>query len=245
MYSISGVNPDMSPDDDLLLYYWPTPNGFKITIMLEELGVPYRLVPVDITAGDQYGEAFSRISPNHRIPALVDRAPVDGRPVARLFESGAILLYLAEKYGHLLPHGPQERSDCLQWLFWQVGGLGPMAGQAHHFRLYAPERIDYAIDRYTAECARLYGVLDERLHHRQFLAGEYSIADIACLPWIFRHERQGLKLEDFPGLHRWYEMLISRDPVRRGLEVAADLRDDSAFRSERGRQVLFGKKRNE
>ncbi len=228
--------PDMTPID---LYYWPTPNGFKITIMLEELAIPYRVLPVDITAGEQHGEDFQTISPGSKIPAIHDHEPTDGRSSATIFESGAILFYLAEKYSKLMPEKPGPRSECLQWLFWQVGGLGPMAGQAHHFRLYASEKIPYAIDRYTAECRRLYRVMDKRLEDRAYLAEEYSIADIACLPWIFRHERQGQKLQDFPALQTWYERLMARTAVKTGLAIAEDLRDDDAFTSSRGRDALF------
>ena len=207
--------------------------------MLEELNVPYIIRPIDITAGDQYSDEYSRISPNNKIPGIVDSNPGDGREVATVFESGAILLYLAEKYGQLIPEDVELKSQCIQWLFWQVGGLGPMGGQAHHFRLYAAESIDYAIERYTNECHRLYGVLDKQLDNRSYLAGEYSIADIACLPWIFRHERQGQELGQFPNLHRWYQDLMKREAVMKGLAVAADLRDDSAFASTKGREILF------
>lgn len=227
--------------NDIEVFYWPTPNGFKVTIMLEELAVPYRISPIDITAGDQYSDEYADVSPNNRIPAIRDYCPPGGRKVATVFESGAILLYLAEKYGKFLPEDSALRSACLQWLFWQVGGLGPMGGQAHHFRLYAREKIDYAIDRYTTECNRLYGVMERRLQDREFLADEYSIADIACLPWIYRHERQGQKLEDFPRLQCWYQTLMARQPVIKGLTVASDLRDDSAFTSDKGRDVLFGR----
>lgn len=230
----------MDGSESIDVYYWPTPNCFKITIMLEELRVPYRIIPIDITAGDQYSSEYSKFSPNNKVPALQDYAPVDGRDVATLFESGAILLYLAEKYQRLLPLDAQSRSDCMQWLFWQVGGLGPMGGQAHHFRLYAAEQIPYAIDRYTAECQRLYAVMDRRLEDRAYLANEYSIADVACLPWIFRHERQGQQLGDFPNLQQWYQGLMDREPVKTGLDVAAELRDDAAFTSDKGRQILFG-----
>ncbi len=222
------------------VYYWPTPNGFKVTIMLEELRVPYRIIPIDITAGDQYSNEYAELSANNKIPAIRDDDPGDGREVATLFESGAILLYLAEKYDRFLPDDVEARSQCMQWLFWQVGGLGPMGGQAHHFRLYAAEKITYAIDRYTAECQRLYDVMNRRLEGRNYLAEEYSIADLACLPWIFRHERQGQQLDIFPNLHRWYRNLMDREAVERGLNVAAQLRDDSAFTSDIGRQILFG-----
>ncbi len=222
------------------VYYWPTPNGFKVTILLEELQVPYQIIPVDITAGEQYSSEYAGISPNNKIPAIRDNCPTDGRDVATLFESGAILLYLAEKYQRFLPRDIESRSECMQWLFWQVGGLGPMGGQAHHFRLYAAEKIPYAIDRYTAECRRLYGVMDRRLADRLYLANDYSIADVACLPWIFRHERQGQQLDDFPNLQRWYQRLVKRKPVETGLNVGAQLRDDAAFTSDKGRQILFG-----
>jgi GST-like protein len=224
---------------DIDLFYWPTPNGFKVTIMLEELSVAYDLKPIDITAGEQYSDEYVRISPNSKIPAIVDHNPVGPRDTATIFESGAILHYLAEKYGRLIPTDSELKSQCMQWLFWQVGGLGPMGGQAHHFRLYASQTIDYAVERYTSECRRLYQVMDTHLGERSYLAGEYSIADIACLPWIFRHQRQGQDLLNFPHLHRWYQDLMQREPVIKGLSVAADLRDDSAFTSEKGREVLF------
>ncbi len=236
----------MQADPPIELFYWPTPNGFKVTIMLEELKVPYIIKPIDITSGDQYSDEYSSISPNNKIPAIVDYSPKDGRETATIFESGAILLYLAEKYGRLIPGDRELKSQCIQWLFWQVGGLGPMGGQAHHFRLYASETIDYAIKRYTNECQRLYKVLDSRLYGRDYVADEYSIADIACLPWIFRHKRQGQELHHYPNLHRWYQSLMAREPVKKGLGVAADLRDDSAFTSEKGREILFsGKSRSE
>jgi len=229
----------MPIDRPIELYYWPTPNGFKVSIMLEELGVPYIIKPVDITAGDQYSDEYTNISANNKIPAIIDHQPNDGRDTAVIFESGAILMYLAEKYLTLIPDNIELKSQCLQWLFWQVGGLGPMAGQAHHFRLYASEAIEYAIKRYTAECHRLYRVLDNKLVGRDYIAVKYSIADISCLPWIFRHERQGQDLAQFPNLLRWYQDLMGRDGVKKGLAIAADLRDDSAFTSEKGREVLF------
>jgi GST-like protein len=232
----------MQSDSPIELYYWPTPNGFKVSIMLEELGVPYVIKPIDITAGDQYSDEYSCISPNNKIPGIIDYQPSDGREAATIFESGAILMYLGEKYASFIPENVELKSQCLQWLFWQVGGLGPMGGQAHHFRLYASETIEYAINRYTTECHRLYRVLDSQLAGRDYIAGEYSIADISCLPWIFRHERQGQDLEQFPNLSRWYQDLMGRDAVIRGLAVAADLRDDSAFTSKKGREVLFSGK---
>lgn len=226
---------------DIDLYYWPTPNGFKVTIMLAELDVSYRLIPVDITQGEQFDEKFTEISPNSKIPALVDRAPPPGfgKESVKLFESGAILLYLAEKYGRYIPEEPGSRYECLQWLFWQIGGLGPMAGQAHHFRYYAPEKIPYAVNRYSRECQRLYQVLDKQLTGQDFVCGQYSIADIACLPWIFRHERQGLTLSDFPALNGWYQRLMDRKAVSDGLLVAAELRDDAAFQDKTAREMLF------
>jgi GST-like protein len=206
------------------LYFYPSPNGLKITIMLEECGLPYRIRFVDITRGAQFDPDFLRLSPNNKIPALIDE-DVEGRPL-RLFESGAILTYLAELSGRFLPAGTQGRYACLTWLFWQVGGLGPMAGQAHHFRAFAPEQVPYAIRRYTDEVNRLYGVLDRALAGGEWLAGDYSIADMACYPWIVPHERQGQRLEDFPHVKRWFEAMTGRPGVQRGLarghERAAD-----------------------
>jgi len=203
------------------LYYWPTPNGHKITIFLEETGMAYRMVPVDIGRGDQFKPEFLAISPNNRMPAIVDHAPGDGGGPLSVFESGAILLYLAEKTGRLLSSDPRGRMRTLQWLFWQVGGLGPMAGQNHHFGSWAPEKIPYAIERYRNETARLYGVLDRRLAQSPFLAGDYSIADIACYPWIAPHERQGQNLGDFRHLGRWFERMRERPAVVRAYEKGA------------------------
>jgi GSH-dependent disulfide-bond oxidoreductase len=179
------------------LYYWTTPNGHKITIFLEEVGLPYNLVPINIGKGDQFQPEFLKIAPNNRIPAIVDHDPVGGGDPISVFESGAILLYLAEKTGKLISTDLRDRVETLQWLFWQMGGLGPMAGQNHHFSQYAPEKIPYAINRYVNETGRLYAVMNKRLGDREFLAGEYSIADIACYPWIVPYDRQGQKLEDF------------------------------------------------
>lgn len=195
------------------LYFWTTPNGHKITIFLEEARLPYTLRPVNITAGEQFRPEFVAIAPNNRIPAIVDNAPADGGAPLPVFESGAILFYLAEKTGQFLPHEPRLRLEALQWLFWQMGGLGPMAGQNHHFRLFAPEKIAYAIKRYEAETARLYGVLDKRLADREFIAGPYSIADMACYPWIVPYERQGQNIADFPHLARWFETIRARPAV--------------------------------
>jgi GST-like protein len=202
------------------LYYWTTPNGHKITIFLEEAGLPYEIRPVDINVGEQFRPEFLKISPNNRIPAIVDQAPADGGAPISIFESGAILVYLAEKTGRFLPQDLRGRMETLQWLFWQMGGLGPMAGQNHHFRLFAPEKIAYAIDRYVKETARLYSVMDDRLADREFLGGDYSIADMACFPWIVPFERQGQKLGDFVNLQRWFHAVRSRPAVVRAYERA-------------------------
>jgi GST-like protein len=204
------------------LYYWTTPNGHKVTMFLEEAGLPYRIIPVNISAGDQFKPEFLAIAPNNRIPAIVDH-DVAGGPVS-LFESGAILLYLADKIGRFIPPAAQvqPRAEVLQWLFWQMGGLGPMAGQNHHFSQYAPEKIPYAINRYVNETNRLYGVLNKRLADRDFMAGSaYSIADMASYPWIVPHERQGQKLEDFPHLKRWFEAVRARPATERAYAKAA------------------------
>ncbi len=209
------------------LYYWPTPNGHKITIFLEESGLPYRIKPVDITAGDQFKPEFLAISPNNRMPALVDPEPQDGGAPVTVFESGAILMYLAQKTGQFLPGTLREYLEVLQWLFWQVGGLGPMAGQNHHFVQYAPERIPYAMERYVKETARLYGVLDRRLQDREFVAGAYSIADMACYPWIIPHQRQQQRLADFSHLQAWFEHLQARPAVRRAYQLGEQVRPTS------------------
>jgi GST-like protein len=202
------------------LYFWGTPNGNKITIALEELGLAYRVHPVDINKGEQFEPAFLRISPNNRIPAIVDGAPADGGEPLSIFESGAILTYLAEKTGRLLPADPRGRFEVMQWLFWQVGGLGPMAGQNHHFVQYAPEKIPYAIERYVRETARLYRVMNTRLSDRPYLAGDYSIADIASYPWVVPHEKQRQNLDDFPNLKRWFATMAARPAVERAYAVA-------------------------
>ncbi|MSP97995.1 MAG: thiol:disulfide oxidoreductase [Betaproteobacteria bacterium] len=207
------------------LHYWPTPNGWKISIMLEECGLPYRVIPVDITRDEQYAPPFLEISPNNRIPAIVDRAPADGGEPVRLFESGAILIYLAEKTGRFLPADLRARKAVLEWLFWQVGGLGPMAGQNGHFLLYAPEKLPYAIERYGKEIRRLYDVLDGQLGRtRDCVAGAYSIADMAIFPWIVTHKAQGLSLDDYPALKRWFADVRARPLVQRGMDVARELR---------------------
>jgi GST-like protein len=201
------------------LYTWSTPNGRKISIALEELGLKYQVFPINISKNEQFAPDFLKISPNNKIPAIVDQEPPWGGGPYSLFESGAILVYLADKTGKLIPPGPRGRYDCLQWLMFQMGGLGPMLGQAHHFRRFAPEQLPYAIKRYTDECARLYGVVNRRLADTPYLAGEYSIADIASYPWIARHEWQGQNLQDFPSLKRWYDAIAARPAVKRGFEV--------------------------
>ena len=198
------------------LHYWTTPNGHKVSLFLEEAGLPYKIFPVDITQNDQFKPEFLQISPNNRIPAIVDYDPVDGGEPISLFESGAILLYLAEKTGKFIPQDLRGRQEALQWLFWQMGGLGPMAGQNHHFNRFAKEKIPYAIKRYVDETTRLYGVLDRRLADRDFVAGsEYSIADMAIYPWIARHSWQDQNLNDFPNLKRWYDAIANRDATKR------------------------------
>jgi GST-like protein len=220
------------------LYHWPTPNGHKVTIFLEEAGLPYRLHPVDIGKGEQFKPAFLAISPNNRIPAIVDSEPVDGGAPVSLFESGAILLYLAEKAGKFLAKDLRGRTETLQWLFWQMGNLGPMAGQNGHFNNYAPEKIPYAMDRYTKETNRLYGVMNKRLAGRAFLAGDYSIADIASYPWVVPHERHGQNLGDFPHLKRWFEAIGARPAVTR---VYASVPASYAKpMTDEERKILFG-----
>ncbi len=221
------------------LHYWTTPNGHKITIFLEEAELAYRIVPVNISAGDQFKPDFLRISPNNRIPAIVDHDPSDAGPPISLFESGAILLYLAEKVGRFLPADLRGRTETLQWLFWQMGGLGPMAGQNHHFSAYAPEKIPYAVERYVKETNRLYGVLDKRLSDRACVAGEYSIADMAVYPWIAPYQRQGQKLEDFPNLKRWFETMRERPAVLRAYARATEINAQQTV-TEESKKILFG-----
>ncbi len=220
------------------LYSWATPNGHKVHIMLEELGVPYNVHPIDIGAGDQFDPEFLKISPNNKMPAIVDPDGPDGEPLA-LFESGAILVYLAEKHGRFLSSDPRTRYVTLQWLMWQMGGLGPMLGQAHHFLQYAPEKIPYAMERYSNEAKRLYGVLDRRLAEAPYLAGEdYSIADIAAWPWTRFPERQGVERADYPNFVRWFDRIAGRPAVKRGVEVLADRRKEGF--DDKAREVLFG-----
>jgi GST-like protein len=224
------------------LYYWTTPNGHKITIFLEEAGVPYTIKPVNISTGEQFEPEFLKISPNNRIPAIVDSDPADGKGPLSVFESGAILQYLAEKTGKFLPKDARERADVMQWLFWQMGGLGPMAGQNGHFKNYAPEKIPYAIDRYVKETERLYGVLDERLEGRDFITGDYSIADMACYPWIVPHERHGQNLGEFRNLQRWFRAIEQRPAVQRAYEIAKQINTKPTV-NEESKSVLFGQGR--
>ena len=224
------------------LYYWPTPNGWKVSILLEELGVPYNLIPVNIGKGDQFNPDFLKIAPNNRMPAIVDHDPEDGGAEISIFESAAIMTYLAEKSGKFMPTELRARTEVSQWLYWQMGGLGPMAGQAHHFRLYAPEKIQYGIDRYTNEVVRLYGVMERRLEGRDYLCGEYTIADMAAFPWISRHERQGQDLNDYPNLKRWYDSIAARDAVVRGLAVGSEFQQVTSMTSDESKEILFGQK---
>ncbi len=202
------------------LYYWTTPNGHKITLFLEEVGLPYAIKPIDISKDEQFEPAFLKIAPNNRIPAIVDHEPADAAGPLSVFESGAILLYLAEKTGKFLSRDVRLRQQTLEWLFWQMGGLGPMAGQNHHFGTFAPEKIPYAIERYVKETARLYGVLDRQLQTRPFIAVDYSIADMACFPWVASHERQQMNLDDFPNLKRWYMTIAEREATQKAYQLA-------------------------
>ncbi len=220
------------------VYSWATPNGHKVHIMLEECGLPYQVHPINIGAGDQFGEEFLRISPNNKIPAIVDSEGPDGKPIS-LFESGAILVYLAGKTGKFLPEDVRGKYETLQWLMFQMGGVGPMLGQAHHFRIYAPEKIEYAVQRYTNEARRLYGVIDKQLSNRPWLAGdEYTIADIATFPWLRSWQNQGVDLDDYPHLKRWFNTIAERPAVKRGVEVLA--RERKPLHTEKEREILFG-----
>jgi GSH-dependent disulfide-bond oxidoreductase len=221
------------------LYYWTTPNGHKVTIFLEEAGLSYRIVPVNISKGEQFRPEFLAISPNNRMPAIVDQKPKDGGKPISVFESGAILLYLSEKTGKYIPEGQRNRVEVIEWLFWQMGGLGPMAGQNHHFAHYAPEKIPYAIERYVKETNRLYGVLNKRLANREFVAGRYSIADMAIYPWIVPYERQGQKLDEFPDLKRWFLAVGERPAVHRAYARAKEINTQPTV-SEESKKILFG-----
>jgi GST-like protein len=228
-------------NEPIQLYYWPTPNGWKISIMLEELGVPYEVRYVNIGAGDQFKPEFLAIAPNNRMPAIIDPEGPGG-PIS-VFESGAILQYLGRKFGKFYPSDERARVAVEEWLFWQVGGLGPMAGQAHHFRNYAPEKIAYGIDRYTNEVNRLYGVMNKRLQENRYLGGEYSIADMAAIGWVKPYKDQGQDIEDFPNLKRWFEELMARPAVARGLEVGKAEREKLNLAANKDAQsVLFGQR---
>jgi GST-like protein len=222
------------------VWTWPTPNGHKVHIALEELSLPYRVVPVNIGAGDQFRPEFLAITPNHRIPAIVDPDGPGGRPLM-LFESGAILIYLAEKTGRLIPSDPVERLTCLQWLMFQMGGVGPMFGQYNHFAAYAPEKLPYAIERYTNEVQRLHRVLDKRLQESAYLAGpDYGIADIATFPWVRNSDRRGINLQGYPAVARWHDSIAARPAVQRGVAVLADNQRKTPM-TDTEREVMFGK----
>ena len=222
------------------VYSWPTPNGHKVHVMLEECGLPYRAHPVDIGTGDQFKPDFLAISPNNKIPAITDPDGPDGQPI-HLFESGAILLYLAAKTGRFLPDDLAAKYDVLQWLMFQMGGVGPMLGQAHHFRIYAPEKVPYAIERYTNEARRLYGVMNKRLAKSRYIGGaEYGIADIAIFPWLRSWKNQGISWDDFPHLKGWFDEVAARPAVKRGVEVLADLR--KPLTDDEAREALFGQR---
>lgn len=221
------------------VHYWPTPNGWKITIMLEELGVPYNIIPVNIGTGEQFKPGFLKISPNNRMPAIVDPEPLGGGAPLAIFESGAILEYLAEKYGKFMPKDTRGKYDVLQWLYWQMANLGPNSGQANHFRNYAADKITYGIDRYTNEVNRLYGVMNIQLADHEFLAGDYSIADMASWPWVILYERMGQDLNEFPHLKRWVDTMGARPTVIKGKAVGQEIR---AEMSEEAKKVLFGQR---
>jgi len=221
------------------LYYWPTPNGHKITIFLEETSLDYQIKPVNIGRGEQFEESFLKIAPNNRMPAIVDQNPSCGGSAISVFESGAILLYLAEKVQSYIPSDLRKRVQTLEWLFWQMGGLGPMLGQNHHFVSYAPEKLPYAINRYVNETARLYAVLDKQLQGREFIVGEYSIADMACYPWIVLYERQQQDLNNFPNLKRWFYRIKERDAVVRAYEKGKTINTKPTV-DEESKKFLFG-----
>ncbi len=224
------------------VYYWPTPNGHKITMFLEETGEPYKIVPVNIGKGEQFEPEFLRFSPNNRMPAMIDHKPKDGGAPVEIFESGAMLLYLAEKTGKFMPSDLRKRYDVIQWVMWQMGGLGPMAGQNHHFSIYAPEKLPYAISRYVNETNRLYGVLNKRLADRPFIAGEYSIADMMSYPWIVPWKRQGQNLDDFPHLRRWFNSIRERPATVRAYELTDKINPNAAvgINTEEQKRILFG-----
>jgi GST-like protein len=221
------------------VYYWPTPNGWKVTILLEELGTPYTVIPINIGKGEQFKPEFLKISPNNRMPAIVDHEPLGGGEPLAIFESGAILEYLAEKYGKFMPKDTRGKYEVLQWLYWQMANLGPNSGQANHFRHYAADKIAYGINRYTDEVNRLYGVMNIRLADREYLAGDYSIADMASWPWVVPYERMGQDLNEFPHMKRWFDTMKARPGVDRGYAVGRELRQEM---SEEAKKVLFGQR---
>jgi GST-like protein len=223
------------------LYYWTTPNGHKVTMFLEETGLKYKIIPVNIGKGEQFKADFLKVSPNNRIPALVDHEPKGGGAPVSVFESGAMLVYLAEKTGKFLPASGAARYEALQWLFWQMGGLGPMSGQNNHFKNYAVDKLQYAIDRYLNEVNRLYGVLDRRLADREFVAGDYSIADMASYPWVIIWDRQGQKIEDFPNIKRWLDAIKARPATERAYAIVKEVNPNAGgIRTEEERRILFG-----
>jgi GST-like protein len=223
------------------LYYWPTPNGHKITLFLEEAGLPYKIIPVNIGKGEQFQPDFLKISPNNRMPAIVDHEPKEGGGPFSVFESGAILLYLAEKTGKFIPTKTRDKFEVVEWLFWQMAGLGPMAGQNHHFSHYAPEKIQYAIDRYVNETGRLYRVLNEKLTGRDYIGGEYSVADMAAYPWIVPHANQSQDLNKFPNLKRWFETIGARPATKRAYEKGQAINSQPTM-TEEAKKILFGQK---
>jgi GST-like protein len=230
------------PQNPIELHYWPTPNGHKITIMLEETGLPYEIKPVNIGRGDQFTPEFLAISPNNRMPAIVDPDGPGGKPIS-VFESGAILQYLGRKTGKFYPKEERARVEVEEWLYWQMAGLGPMAGQAHHFRNYAPEKIAYGIDRYTNEVHRLYGVLDTRLKDREYLAGAYSIADMASYPWVRPYKNQGQDLAEFPALEKWFQRMRDRPAVAKAVKIGEELRSNyDLSKDKEAQKVLFGQR---
>ena len=239
---LGGELPMTSQNEPIQLFFWPTPNGWKITIALEEFAVPWQMNHVNIGKGEQFEPEFLKISPNNRMPAIIDPEGPGGEPVS-VFESGAILQYLGRKFGRFYPADERQRVEVDQWLHWQIGGFGPMAGQAHHFRLYAPEKIDYAIKRYTDECNRLYGVMNRRLAGRAFFAGDYSIADMAIMGWALRHERHGQNLDEFPHVKAWYERMLARPAVAKGIAYGTDIdQKGSAPADKDAQKILFGQR---
>ena len=224
------------------LHYWPTPNGHKVTLLLEEAGVEYRIHPVDIRAGDQFKPDFLQIAPNNRMPAIVDHRPADRGPPLSVFESGAILLYLADKLGRFIPADARGRAETIEWLMWQMGGLGPMLGQNHHFARYAPEKIPYAIERYANETRRLYGVLDRRLAGREFIAGGYGVADMACYPWVAAHEWHYVDLADFPEVRRWHDAIKARPATVAAYAKGKAVSEGGGEMTDEQRRILFGQR---